>query len=69
MKKLRLIAKVWKVLRKTSLIELILVKLHAAVYYSTIKRLHHRLFLEYVPTTACPKKCVEKKFYGEPTFK
>ena len=39
-----------------------------AVYYSTIKRVHHRLFLQYVHTTSCVKKYFEKKIYGEPTF-
>ena len=31
------------------------------MFYSTTKRIHHRLFLEYVPTTRCLKKYFEKK--------
>ena len=55
-----MIAKIWKVLRKKSLIELILLKLQASSVYCTIKRLHHRFFLEDVKL-AVLKEYFEKK--------
>ena len=49
--------------------------LHCSDWNFTIKRTHHRFFLEYVPKTSCLKNngkskslFFEKKVYGRPPF-
>ena len=63
MKKLqkKLIAKGFKVLRKTSLKELVLVKLQVSSVLLYCKKTSSKIILEYVPTTSCFKKCFDKK--------
>ena len=56
-----MIAKGFKVLRKTSLKELVLVKLQVSSVLLYCKKTSLKIILEYVPTTSCFKKCFDKK--------
>ena len=59
-----MIAKVQKLLRKTSMMKFLLVKfasLQRSDCNFAIKRTHHRLFLEYVQKTSCLKKNKKRK--------
>ena len=66
---------VWKFLRKTSMMGFLSVKLQTySVQTATLKRTHHRFFLQYLPKTSCLKKnekrkslLFEKKVYDGPT--
>ena len=58
-----LISNVWKLLRKTSVMNLFrkVANLQCTDCDSTINRLHHRLFSEYVLKTSCHKKIFLRK--------